>query len=149
MTTLPSQSVVKAYSQASHTVPKTQQIVMLYDGALRFMMQAREAMERGDIETRYNKLVRVGDIIMGLQASLDFEAGGNVAQVLYDFYSVIDMRILALHQQSNVQECDSIIQDLRDMRMAWASIAGDASTKDSSDGAQGVEAQPLSGSLSA
>ena len=148
MTVVPSNSAVKAYSQASHTVPKTQQIVMLYDGALRFMMQAREAMERGDIETRYHKLVRVGEIVIGLQASLDFEVGGDVAQVLYDFYSAVDMRILALHQQSDLEQCDSIITDLRDMRQAWASIIGQDSAAESAATADAAPA-PRSGSFSA
>lgn len=116
--------VYKAYNRASHTAPKTQQIVMLYDGAIRFMLQAREAMERNDIEVRYHRLVRVGEIVMGLQASLDFETGGSIAPILYDFYSSIDMRILALHQNNDLEQCDSIVNDLREMRNVWAAING-------------------------
>lgn len=138
--------VYKAYSRASHTVPKTQQIVMLYDGAIRFMLQAREAEERGDVEVRYNRLVRVGEIVMGLQASLDFETGGGIAPILYDFYSSIDMRILTLHQGGGLEQYDSIVADLREMRNVWAMIDGQQSgVPAASDAAAiGIETGPVS-----
>lgn len=116
--------VYKAYRSAAHTVPKTQQIVMLYDGAIRFMLQAREATENGEIETRYNRLIRVGEIVMGLQSALDFEAGG-VAGTLYDFYSNIDMRVMTLHHHNDMEQYDSIVADLREMRNVWATIGAD------------------------
>jgi flagellar protein FliS len=114
--------VYKAYHRAASTVAKTQQIVMLYDGALRFLAQAKEAMEQGDIETRYKRLVRVNDIMMGLQASLDFDAGGSIANVLYDFYSDVDLRIFNLQQSNDVQACEGLIHELREMREIWAAI---------------------------
>lgn len=119
--TLP-QQVYKAYQRASHTVAKTRQVVMLYDGALRFLNQAKEAMEKNDIESRFNKLVRAGEIIMGLQSSLDFEAGEEVAKILFDFYSLQDARILNLHMTNDVQSCEAIMRDLREMRDVWESI---------------------------
>jgi len=141
--------VHKAYSRASHTAPKTQQIVMLYDGAIRFMLQAREAMERGDVELRYRRLVRVGEIVMGLQASIDFETGGGVAPILYDFYSSIDMRILALHQNNDLEQCDSIVADLREMRNVWAAIHDQQSAPAASTGSHAVAASPDVGPVSA
>ena len=44
----PHTGLYKAYSRANHTVSKTRQVVMLYDGAIRFMQQAAEAMEKKD-----------------------------------------------------------------------------------------------------
>jgi len=122
-----SQSVYKAYNRASHTVGKTRQVVMLYDGAIRFLKQAREDMVAGNIEGRFNKLVRVGEIIMGLQSCLDFDSGGESAKVLYSFYSGIDMRIISLHRTNSVEVCDQVINDLKEMRDVWDKIdRGDA-----------------------
>jgi len=111
-----------AYSKANHTVAKTRQVVMLYDGAIRFLQQAKSAMEQGDISERYNKLVRVGEIVMGLQSCLDFEQGGNTAKVLYDFYASVDMRIMALHRTNDARACEAIIHDLKEMRDVWDRI---------------------------
>ena len=112
----------KAYSRATHTVSKTRQVVMLYDGMIRFLQQAMEAMEKKDFETRYNKLIRISDIITGLQACLDFETGGHSAKILYDFYSRIDLRIFALHRSNDVKEGSAIMTELKQMRDAWDKI---------------------------
>lgn len=118
----------KAYNQATHTVAKTRQVVMLYDGAIRFLSQAKEAIEQGEAERRYKTLTRAGEIIMGLQSCLDFEAGETTAQALFDFYSSVDLRILQLHRTQDAQACEQIIADLRDMREVWNQIdRGDTS----------------------
>ena len=120
---------VKAYSRASHTVSKTRQLVMLYDGAIRFMQQGVEAIETRDFETRYNKLTRVSDILIGLQSCLDFEVGGDTAKVLYDFYSSIDLRIFAIHRTNDLEECRKIIVQLKEMRDTWDAIDRGPETK--------------------
>lgn len=112
----------KAYSHASHTVAKTRQVVMLYDGVIRFLSQAKEAMEKDEIERRYNTLTRASDIIAGLQACLDFEAGQETAQTLFDFYSSIELRIMQLHRTKDMDACAQIIADMKEMRQVWDGI---------------------------
>lgn len=118
----PTPGSYKAYHKASHTVGKTRQVVMLYDGAIRFVQQAMEAIEKRDYETRYHKLMRVSDIITGLQACLDFESGGAVAKMLYDFYAALDLRIFAIHRTNDLEACKQVIADLKKMRDAWDRI---------------------------
>lgn len=112
----------KAYNRASHTVGKTRQVVMLYEGMIRFMQQAAEAIEKKDYETRYHKLTRVSEVLTGLQACLDFEAGGPSAQVLYHFYSATDRRVYALHRTNDIEECRKLIAELKQMRDTWDRI---------------------------
>lgn len=135
------QNVYKAYTQATHTVAKTRQVVMLYDGAIRFLKQAREHMVAGEIEQRFNKLVRVGDIVVGLQSCLDFDSGGESAKILYQFYSTVDMRIMALHRTNDVTECDAIIRDLKQMRDVWDKIDRGTHAENSAP-AQAAEVKP-------
>jgi flagellar protein FliS len=116
------QEVYKAYHRATHTVAKTRQVVMLYDGMLRNLKQAKDAMIAGDVSTRFQKLVRTGDIVMGLQSSLDFDAGGDVAKILFDFYSTIDARILSTLNSNNIELVDQLMQEVRDMRDVWENI---------------------------
>lgn len=112
----------QAYKSATHTVAKTQQVVMLYDGAIRYIRQAREAIEAKRIEDRYNLLMKAADIISGLQGALDFERGGNIAVVLYNYYSSISSRLFAIHHSNNVKDCDAVIEDLKQMRAIWQQI---------------------------
>lgn len=112
----------KAYNRASHTVSKTRQVVMLYDGAIRFLQHAAEAMEKKDYEMRFNKLSRVTDIVIGLQSCLDFDVGGPSAKGLYDFYAAIDMKIFALHRSNDVKACQALIAEIKEMRDVWDAI---------------------------
>lgn len=118
----PQAGLYKAYSRANHTVSKTRQVVMLYDGAIRFVQQAADAIERKDYETRYNKLTRAADIIVGLQSCLDFDVGGPSAKGLYDFYAAIDMKIFTLHRTNDIKACEALIAELKEMRDVWDTI---------------------------
>lgn len=131
---------LSAYTRATHTVAKTRQVVMLYDGAIRFMKQAAEAMEQGAIEERYNKLRRASDVIMGLQGSLDFESGRDTAQILYEFYAMIDNRIIGLHRHPDAAQCQQVIAELKSMRDVWDGIDRGAESGEAS-AAQPVAAE--------
>lgn len=121
----------QAYNQAFHTVGKTRQVVMLYDGVIRFLKQAKEAIEGGRIEERFNLLVKASDVVMGLQSCLDFEQGGQVARVLFDFYSSVDGRILTIQRTNRAELCDELIAELKDMRDAWSAIDQEAPKQES------------------
>jgi flagellar protein FliS len=112
----------KAYATANMTVGKTRQVVMLYDGALRFVQQSIEAIKREDYETRYNLLAKTSEIISGLQNSLDFENGGDIAKLLYDYYASIDARLFSVHRSNNIKTLEAVSKELRDMRDVWHDI---------------------------
>lgn len=135
----------QAYAAATQTVAKTRQIVMLYDGAIRFLQQAKEAMNEKRIEDRYHLLVRASNIVVGLQSCLDFERGGDIAKVLYQFYASIEMRIYALHYNNSVEACNEVIDSLKQMRDVWHEI--DQSTASASG--EAVSAASKEASLAA
>ncbi len=120
----------KAYSIATRTVAKTRQIVMLYDGAIRFLKQAQVASAENRIEDRFRLLVRASDIIVGLQSSIDFDNGGEVAQTLNKFYTNISMRILLVNSRPKeaVVLCEEIIGEIKQMRDVWDTIDSSMST---------------------
>jgi flagellar secretion chaperone FliS len=111
-----------AYHQAAHTVGKTRQIVMLYDGMIRFLQQARAAMEEGRIEDRFHLLTKVSNILSGLQGCLDFEQSEEVSTTLYDYYAARELDVFTLNRTNSVQECDALIENLKTMRGAWHEI---------------------------
>ena len=135
----------KAYSKATHTVGKTRQVVMLYDGMIRFLNQARDAIEKQDYERRFTSLSRASAIAVGLQSCLDFEAGAAAAQTLYDFYAAIDLRMAQLNRTNDVAECNKIIAELKQMREVWNAIdQGSAAPQPSPSAASdGAEPMPL------
>lgn len=112
----------KAYANATVTVAKTRQVIMLYDAAIRYIQQAKDAIEKKDIETRFKTITKATNIVFGLQGCLDFEQGGEVAETLYSFYSSIDARLLTIHRNNSTEMCDQIIKELKLMRDAWEEI---------------------------
>ncbi len=123
----------EAYANATQTVAKTRQVIMLYDAAIRNLRQAKKAIEEKRIEDRYKLLCKVGDIIYGLQGALDFESGGEVAKVLYNYYASLDMRVFSLHSSQDFVTCDKVIEDLRAMREVWEEIDRSAAGEPASD----------------
>jgi flagellar protein FliS len=119
-------SQYKAYLKATNTVAKTRQVVMLYDGAIRFVKQAAIAIEETRIEDRFNLLCKASEIMVGLQGSIDFENGGEVASVLHAFYTSISRRIISVNFTKDKvlgqQQCNEIIEELKQMRDVWDSI---------------------------
>lgn len=121
----------QAYKAATHTVSKTRQVVMLYDGAIRFTKQAKAAITENRIEDRFNLLNKVGEVMIGLQASLDFVNGGEIAPLLYDYYSSIDSRIIYVQRTNDIKVLDSVIAELKQMRGAWGDIDARSEAGDS------------------
>jgi len=112
----------QAYNLASQTVRKTKQIVMLYDGAIRYLKQAQLAINEKRIEDKFNLLNKASEIIVSLQSCLDFDNGGEISHILYDYYSSLDARILNIHRTNNLEMLDSVIANLKQMRESWHSI---------------------------
>ena len=122
MTTNIQKQKYQAYATATQTVARTKQIVMLYDGVIRFLQHAKEAIRDKRIEDRYKLLIKASEIVIGLQGCLDFENGGNIAKVLYTFYSSVDGRIFAIHRTNSIEACDEIIAEFKQMRDVWNEI---------------------------
>lgn len=118
----PNLSQYKAYAQATQTVAKTRQVVMLYDAAIRDMKQAREAILDKRYEERFHLLTRVSEILTGLQSALDFAQGGRIAEMLDEFYRSLDMRVRQLHRTNSAETCDAIVAELKEMRDGWDSV---------------------------
>ncbi len=128
-----------AYTTTSHMVRKTKQVVLLYEGAIRYVQQAKAAIEEDRIEDRYNSLIKACDIITGLQLSLDFDKGGEIAELLYDYYAGLDMRLLSLHQNQDIKICESCIDHLKMMKEAWEEIDDNFEVESTSTSNDAVE----------
>ncbi len=133
---------LQAYKDASHTVSKARQIVMLYDGMIRFLKQACEAMKGQRIEDRYNLLVKTANIVMGLQGSLDFDQSKEVATTLYDYYSSVDARIMTLHRTNSIEDCEALIDDLKQMRDVWSHLDAPQDAEDTSSATDPSQNEP-------
>ena len=98
-------------------------VVMLFDGFLESVAEARGAMRARDIERKGRAIGRAVRIIEeGLRAALNLEAGGSLASDLNQLYGYVATRMTTANlrnDESLLDECQRLIQPLRE---AWLSM---------------------------
>jgi flagellar secretion chaperone FliS len=100
-------------------------VVALYDGILRFLYGACDAVDRGDETGRRAYVKRALDIILHLQARLRMDVGGRPAQALTDFYASVFAQILQASQGASKAKFLHAIDCVRNVRDAWKQVALD------------------------
>lgn len=116
-------SALQSYGQAAQIVPAGTQVVMLYDGILKCLSDARSAIEENRIVDRFNAIKKASDIVNGLNSGLDFENGGDIAPMLDQFYHYAFFRLQRACMESSVEIVDELTANITEMRNAWASVS--------------------------
>jgi flagellar protein FliS len=97
-------------------------IVMLYDGARRFLRQASIAMREGEVERAHNKLRRAELIVAHLDGVLDFEQG-QISDNLHAIYKFCLAHINSARLNQNPAKLEEVSDLLGELRDAWAQIS--------------------------
>jgi flagellar protein FliS len=98
-------------------------VVMLYDGAIRFVLEARDAMARRDVPARTAAVSRALAIVAELQNTLNVKEGGEVARELDRLYAYISARLLDVTSTADDGAAEEIHKLLRTLREGWSQIA--------------------------
>ena len=98
-------------------------VVKLYEGALRFIRNARGHQERGEIAARATAIARALAIVNELQHSLDLQQGGEIARNLDALYFYVTDRLLEANLRASVQSMDEASGILSTLNEAWIEIA--------------------------
>ncbi len=98
-------------------------VVMLYDGALRAVAAAADAQAKRDIRTRAANVSKALGIVAELQASLDREKGGKVAEELDDLYGWMTSRLVDATIKQDVKPLNEVKNVLQILRDSWQQIA--------------------------
>jgi flagellar secretion chaperone FliS len=113
-----------AYREGSIlTATPEQLVVMLYDGADRFLRQARFAMEQGELAQANGRMQRAEAIVDELLNTLDCDAG-EVAERLQAIYLFCRRHLSEARLERDPQKIGQVIRLLGELREAWAQIAG-------------------------
>jgi flagellar protein FliS len=117
----------KSYRQiATQTAPPGQLVLMLYEGAIRFLERGLAGFDLEDIAqsnmTVHNNLQRAVDIIRELNLSLNLEQGGEFATTLRRLYEYFDRRIWESNMQKRPDGVKEVIRHLTVLRDAWAAM---------------------------
>lgn len=104
-------------------------IVMLFDGALVAVRAAAVHMKAREIEKKGLAISKAIMIVEnGLRASLDKEAGGQIAVNLDSLYDYIGRRLLTANLTNQPEILDEVHTLLADLKGAWEAIGGQSAS---------------------
>ncbi len=98
-------------------------VVMLYDGAITFLEQAKEEIAARNYARKGILISQALDIIAELDGSLNNEKGGELAQNLHRLYMYCNTRLLRANLKMDTAIIDEVIGILSSFRSAFAEIS--------------------------
>jgi flagellar secretion chaperone FliS len=129
------------YSQYKETEISTANqgklIVMLYDGAIRFLNIALENLPSKKYDAVNNNILKAQDIVTELMLSLNIEAGGQIAQNLFSIYVYIKKLLIESNIKKEPDGIHEALKYMKDLRNAWDQIATKESKNDVVQGTKG------------
>lgn len=122
------------------TVSRGQLIVLLYDGALRFLRRARLAIANQEIEAAHTAICRAEDILAELDATLD-DSAGAVATNLHRIYAYCLQRLIAANVAKDAQPIGEVMAYLEALLAAWRQAVAATETTGTPGNADGAQVQ--------
>jgi flagellar protein FliS len=105
------------------TQSKDRLIVLLYDGAIKFMNLAIKELQAKNYQGKGQYITKAQDIINELNAVLDMEAGGEIAVNLRKLYCFMNKHLSEANIKRNPQMIREVIQLMEELNQSWKAIA--------------------------
>ena len=119
----PYQKGSQAYKKAAvNTTDQGTLILMLYDGAIRFIKASLIQLEQQNLEGAHNSLLRSKDIVAELIASLNLDSGGDIGANLKTLYSYIYNRLIDANINKDMVLAQESLHLLNELRDGWKSM---------------------------
>jgi flagellar secretion chaperone FliS len=118
---------MKASDHYVETSITTQQrgklIVMLYDGAIKFLRVARQKLREGDCALKGVYIGKAQDIVAELNGCLNVEAAPQIATDLRALYNFLYRHLNEANIERSEQKIDDCIRILEELRETWREVA--------------------------
>jgi len=113
-----------AYQQSAVlTASPSQLVVMLYDGARRFLFQAATAMREERQGEARERIRRAELVIDHLLCTLDMEQGEQIASRLQGLYVFFLRQLGEARSERDADKLDWVNEQLSELRESWAQIS--------------------------
>jgi len=113
-------------SVAVTTATPGQLVLMLFDGAIRFLATAAHGFQLENIATRneqiHNNLIKAQKVLRELQCSLDLKAGGEFAKTMFALYDFMLEQLQTANLAKDAAPIGTVERLLGEIRDAWAKM---------------------------
>ena len=108
---------------AINTSSPTKLVVMLYQGAVRFLREAVDDIQRQDFVHKRQSIDRAAAIVHYLQVTLDTDKGQEIAHELNRLYTYMTARIYEGSTKLDCAPIEEVIKLLETLLSGWEQIA--------------------------
>jgi flagellar protein FliS len=108
---------------AVQTSSPTKVVVMLYEGAVRFLRDSVSAIQSNNLDRKRQSIDRAVAIVQHLNSTLDLERGGEVAADLNRLYTYVTARIFEGSSKLDVAPLEEAIKLLNVLLAGWEELA--------------------------
>ncbi|MHC4636288.1 MAG: flagellar export chaperone FliS [Planctomycetota bacterium] len=116
---------VKAYQDTAVTTQsKGRIVVMLYEGAIKFLKLAIKEMEEGNFADKGKYITRAQDIINELNVVLNLDEGGEIAHSLRKLYNFNYKHLSSANVKKDIEMIQDVIDVLETLNKGWKAVAG-------------------------
>ncbi len=119
--------------------------LMLYDGAIRFARQAKDALARRDLETSCDKLLRAQRIIAEMQNGLRHDVNPTLCSQMAGLYGFIHDRLVHANMKQSPEAIDEALTILEHQRETWVMLLEKLKSEQAESSADGEQHQPSAG----
>jgi flagellar protein FliS len=118
-----SSNASKEYLKSAVMTASPEQLqLMLLDGAIRFTLRGREALEKNDIEGAFNGFERAQRIVLELNNGMRREVNPELVDQMAALYDFVYRRLIDANIQREVQGADDALRILRHQRETWVML---------------------------
>lgn len=111
-------SPYQKYQQTqAQTASKPKLLIMLYDGAIRFVQAGIEGIEQKNYELVNRNLIKAQAIVHELISSLNFDY--PIAQNLVAIYEYMLRLLIEANVQKRAEPALEVLEHLKELREAW------------------------------
>lgn len=121
---LPQKNPYDQYKRTEiNTANQGKLIVMLYDGAIKFLNIALENMNPRTYDVVNTNIIKAQDIVTELLLSLNMKEGGEISKNLMSLYVYFKRRLLEANLRKDPEIIKEVMKMMKDLRESWDKIS--------------------------
>lgn len=115
-------------------------ILMMYDGAIRFVTMAMDSLDQNDVAHKSVYIQKSRDIVNELMVALDTDKGGEVCRNLERLYQFVLRQLTLANIKNDKASLQAVLRVMTPLREAWDQVFNAADEAES-----GTRSNPNSG----